>query len=88
MIRNKKVRRRAGDLLVCPAGLFPILRRMPYVRLLRSRIISFFGVFVLAQKWCCKNRQSVGIPDNESKTVDARIKSGKYIKKTDENGVR
>lgn len=28
------------------------------------------------------------IPDNESKPVDARIKSGKYIKKTDENGVR
>lgn len=28
------------------------------------------------------------IPDNESKPADARIKSGKYIKKADEHGVR
>lgn len=28
------------------------------------------------------------IPDDEPKPVDARIKSGKYIKKPDENGVR
>ena len=28
------------------------------------------------------------IPDNEPKPADARIKSGKYIKKSDENGVR
>ena len=28
------------------------------------------------------------IPDNEPKPADARIKSGKYIKKPDENGVR
>ena len=28
------------------------------------------------------------IPDDEPKPADARIKSGKYIKKPDENGVK
>ena len=28
------------------------------------------------------------IPDSESKPADARIKSGKYIKKTNKNGVQ
>ena len=54
--------------------------------------ISTRRIQILCNGNCIPGAVKIGnqwaIPDNESKPVDARIKSGKYIKKPGESGVR